>query len=319
MLNINYQDILKYGIFALMNTTLECIPCFFNQVLASGKLLGLPPESIKQIMDEVGDELKRFPLDMTPPAMAYHIQRLFVEKSGEEDPYRSVKIMSNTQALAVIDDLRRIVKESQNPLKTAVKLACAGNIIDYGAFPNGIDVQGEITRILEQSQDAEGEEASSLFEFDTFKQSLHSAKRLMYIGDNAGEIVFDRVLLETIAKAFPQLELYYVTRGQPILNDALVKDALDCGLDSVATIVSSGSKTPGLILSDADPEFLRLYDGADLIISKGQGNYEALSQAEGPIFFLFIIKCEVLRREIGGSMMELILKRNTKHSKKAQY
>nr|WP_319474065.1 ARMT1-like domain-containing protein [uncultured Sphaerochaeta sp.] len=300
-----------------MNTTLECIPCFFNQVLASGKLLGLSPESIKQIMDEVGNELKHFPLDMTPPAMAYHIQRLFVEKSGEEDPYRSVKKMSNTQALAVIDDLRTIVRESQNPLKTAVKLACAGNIIDYGAFPNGIDVQGEITRILEQSQEVAGEEATSLFDFDTFKQSLHSAERLMYIGDNAGEIVFDKVLLETIARAFPQIELYFVTRGQPILNDVLTKDALDCGIDSVATIVSSGSRTPGLILSEADPEFLRLYDDADLIISKGQGNFEALSQAEDPIFFLFIIKCEVISNHIGGAKMELVLKSNTKHPKKA--
>ncbi len=294
-----------------MNTTLNCIPCFFNQVLASGKLLGLSPESIKYIMDEVGNELKNFPLDMPPPAMAYHIQRLFVEKSEENDPYRTVKIMSNTQALAVIDDLRTIVKNSQNPLKTAVKLACAGNIIDYGAFPNGINVQAEITKILEQSQDAEEEGSPSLFDFDTFKQSLSSAKRVMYIGDNAGEIVFDRVLLETIAKEFPQIELYFVTRGKPILNDVLVKDAMDCGLDSVAKIVSSGNRTPGLILSEADPDFLKLYHEADMIISKGQGNYEALSQAEGPIFFLFIIKCEVIMQLIGGSKMELVLKRNT--------
>ena len=293
-----------------MNTTLDCLPCFFKQVLESGKLLGLTPESIKHIMDEIANELKDFPLEMVPPQMAYHMQRMFVEKSGKEDPYREVKEMSNRQAMAVIDQLRTIVRESENPLETAAKLACAGNIIDYGAFPGGIDVEAEITKILQQDQSAGKDGKSSLFDFESFTQALGSAKRVMYIGDNAGEIVFDRVLLETIAETYPQAELYFVTRGNPILNDVLVKDAFDCGLDSVATIVSSGSKTPGLVLSEADPDFLKLYHGADMVISKGQGNFEALSQAEGPIFFLFIIKCEVIMRHIGGSKLELVLKRN---------
>ncbi|MGE4465513.1 damage-control phosphatase ARMT1 family protein [Sphaerochaeta sp.] len=262
-------------------------------------------------MDEVGDELKNFPLDMPPPVMAYHIQRLITEISGQEDPYREIKAASNRQVLAVIDNLRTMVHTSQNPMLMAVKLACAGNIIDYGAFPNGIDVQAEISKILSQTQTAGEESSPSLFDFDVFMQALSSAKRVMYIGDNAGEIVFDRVLLETIAETFPHIELYFVTREKPILNDVLIKDAMDCGLDSVATVVSSGSKTPGLILSEADPDFLSLYRESDMIISKGQGNYEALSQAEGPVFFLLIIKCEVIMRLIGGARLQLVLKKNS--------
>jgi uncharacterized protein with ATP-grasp and redox domains len=293
-----------------MNTTLDCLPCFFKQVLEAGKLIGLPPESIKHIMDDVGNELKNFPLDTVPPKMSLFMQQMFVEKSGVQDPYLEVKETSNRQALAVIDDLRKIVNDSEIPIKTAAELACAGNIIDYGAFPSGVNVTSEITKILQKERNISKEESNGLFDYETFIQALGSAKRVMYIGDNAGEIVFDRVLLETIANTFPKIELYFVTRGKPILNDVLVKDALDCGLDSVATIVSSGSKTPGLILKDADQAFLQLYQGADMIISKGQGNYEALSQVEGPIFFLFIIKCEVIMRHIGGSMRELVLKRN---------
>ncbi len=273
-------------------------------------MLGLPPASIKHIMDEIGNELKHFPLDMSPPEMAYHMQRLFAEQSGKDDPYLEVKTLSNNEALAVIDELRSIVYESENPLKTAVKLACAGNIIDYGAFPSGIDVQAEITGILQQ-QGMSTDTDSPLFEFNAFRQALKSARRVMYIADNAGEIVFDRVLLETIAREFPLIELFFVTRGSPILNDVLIKDALDCGLDSVATVVSSGSKTPGLVLSKAEPTFLKLYHEADMIISKGQGNFEALSDEQGPIFFLFIIKCEVIMQHIGGAMRELVLKRNS--------
>ncbi len=301
----------NYGIVGRMHTSLDCLPCFFKQILESGRLLGLSSESIKQIMDDIGNELKHFPLELSPPEMAYHMQRLFVEKTGREDPYLDVKTMSNKEALAVIDDLRTMVRTSSNPLETAVKLACAGNIIDYGAFPSGINVQGEIAKILQQEL---GGTNSSLFEFDAFQQALKSAKQVLYIADNAGEIVFDRVLLETMADQFPHLELTFVTRGYPILNDVLVKDALDCGLDTVATVVSSGSKTPGLVLNQADPAFLELYHAADMIISKGQGNFEALSEETGPIFFLFIIKCEVIVEHTGGKMRELVLKRNSRPS-----
>jgi uncharacterized protein with ATP-grasp and redox domains len=272
-------------------------------------MLNLSPSSIKHIMDDIGDKLKHFPMDMCPPQMAFHMQRLFAQHSGTNDPYHAIKKMSNQQALAVIDDLRSIIRESVNPLKTAVQLACAGNIIDYGAFPSGIDVQVEITRILQQ-QGMSTVADSPLFEFTAFHEALKKAKRVMYIADNAGEIVFDRVLLETIASMFPETELYLVTRGLPILNDVLPEDAIECGLDSVATIISSGSKTPGLVLSQADPAFLQLYQEADMVISKGQGNFEALSDEQGPIFFLFIIKCEVIMQHVGGAMRDLVLKHN---------
>ncbi len=276
-------------------------------------MLELSPSSIKHIMDDIGDKLKHFPLDMCPPQMACHMQRLFAQHSGTDDPYHAIKKISNQQALAVIDDLRSIVRESETPLKTAVQLACAGNIIDYGAFPSGIDVQAEISKIM-HNQGLHTDIDSALFEFEAFRQALESAKQVMYIADNAGEIVFDRVLLETIATMFPEIELYLVTRGYPILNDVLPEDAIECGLDTVATIISSGSRTPGLVLSQADPAFLRLYHQADMIISKGQGNFEALSDVQGPIFFLFIIKCEVIMRHTGGGMRDLVLKRHCREA-----
>lgn len=123
-----------------MNTYLSCIPCFFNQVIHSGKLIGLDQKELKIIMDALGDELKRFSLDNSPPKMAELMQRLFTELSGNPDPYKMVKQESNAQALLSIDNMRAIVESSPYPLLSAVELSCAGNIIDFGAFPSGVEI-----------------------------------------------------------------------------------------------------------------------------------------------------------------------------------
>ncbi len=291
-----------------MNTYLECIPCFFNQVLQAGERSELSSAQVKVMMDAVGDELKRFPLEASPPEMAPTIQKLYTELSGISDPYKSIKDMSNEKALAVYPELKAIVERSATPLLTAVELACAGNIIDYGAHQD-VDVSGEILQILSQADAAIAHEERELFAFDAFCDDLSKAKRLMYVGDNCGEIVFDRVLIETIAAHYPTLHIDFVTRGTPILNDCLVEDAYTCGLHHAATIVSSGMVSPGLIMKNASPEFKALFDQADMIISKGQGNYEALSGIDAPIYFLLITKCKVIARDLGSSMRDLILKK----------
>ncbi len=292
-----------------MKTYLECIPCFFNQVLQAGKRSNLTSAQVKVMMDAVGDELKRFPLDASPPEMAPIIQELYTDLVGISDPYKSVKDMSNEKALAIYPELKAIVERSAAPLLTAVELACAGNIIDYGATHHDLDVNGEIMRILSQSDAAIAHEERELFAFEAFQQDLSKARRLMYVGDNCGEIVFDRVLIETIAALHPSLHIDFVTRGTPILNDCLVEDAYTCGLHHSATIVSSGMVSPGLILKHAAPEFKAIFDQADIIISKGQGNYEALSGVDAPIYFLLITKCKVIARDLGSSMRDLILKK----------
>jgi len=292
-----------------MKTYLECIPCFFTQVLQAGERSDLSSAQVKVMMDAVGDELKRFPLEASPPEMAPTIQKLYTELSGISDPYKSVKDMSNQKALAIYPELKAIVERSASPLLTAVELACAGNIIDYGATHHDLDVSGEIMQILARSDAAIAHEERELFAFESFREDLSKAKRLMYVGDNCGEIVFDRVLLETIATIHPALHIDFVTRGTPILNDCLVQDAYTCGLHHTATIVSSGMFSPGLILKHAAPEFKALFDQADIIISKGQGNYEALSGVEAPIYFLLITKCKVIARDLGSSMRDLVLKK----------
>jgi len=293
-----------------MNTHLSCLPCFFKQVVESAALLGLSDEAAKQIANAVGAHLGEHAMEQSPPEMAAFIQSQLVLHTGKTDPYDEIKRESNAQALFVYQQLRSIVAESTHPLRTAVELACAGNIIDYGVSSHGVDVGREIEMILAQEEASLAQDGEALFEIDNLERALQTSKRVLYVGDNAGEIVFDRVLLETIKHLYPQLSLHFATRGRPILNDVLTGDAIDCGIDTVATIVSSGVPTPGLALTYASKEFIELYSTFDLVISKGQGNFECLNESEGPIFFLFITKCPVIMEEIGSKMRQIVLMGN---------
>ena len=290
-----------------MNTHDRCIPCLLKQVDQTARLFGLSDASTAEMNDRFRLFLQESHTTGSPPEMAAYIQELLVSYTGNADPYKEIKHNSNRQALAVVEDLRASVEGSSDPLKTAVALACAGNIIDYGVFSSGIDVRREIGAILVRELAEIGSESTERFQFAEFSAALDKAERLLYIGDNAGEIVFDLVLLETIKGLYPNLTIHFATRGKPILNDVLVDDACMVGIDSVATIVSSGVPTPGLVLSLATEEFLSIYDSSDLIVSKGQGNFESLSIPDPRIFFLFITKCEVVANLVGSSLQDLVL------------
>lgn len=294
-----------------MKTYKPCIPCFFRQAANASQLLGISCEHVQEMQESLQRCIDDHKMDeQSPPEMAVSMQKLFVKYSQNTDPYASIKAESNRMALEVLDDLRSLVSESTDQLKKAVELACAGNIIDYGVSSLGLDVRKEIESILQKEEQTISDER---FQLTAFEEALKQAQTVLYVGDNAGEIVFDRVLLETIKHLYPHLSLSFATRGTPILNDVLLEDAHVCGIEEVATVISSGVSTPGLVLSQASKEFLALYPTYDLIISKGQGNYEALSDSKGPIFFLFIAKCGVITGHVGCRMHELILLRNKQY------
>ncbi len=303
-----------FGTIVVMKTHLKCIPCFFQQVADSSKLLGISEEETKKIFVELGDQLKNIPLDFALPEMTQFIQNQLEIYSNKEDPFYEIKQFSNKEALKNIDQMREIVNSSSDKLRKAVELACAGNIIDFGVSSLNVDIKREIESILEQFEESLEKESESLFQLDEFKKSLGDAKKLLFIGDNAGEIVFDKVLIETIKELYPNLELYFATRGRPIINDVLVEDAVSVGIDKLGKVVSSGVGTAGLALEYASKEFLKLYKTFDLIISKGQGNFECLSDTKGPIYFLLISKCSVITEELGSTLRQIVLVKNSKFS-----
>ncbi|MDP8257859.1 MAG: ARMT1-like domain-containing protein [Candidatus Aadella gelida] len=293
-----------------MKTYLECIPCFFRQALEAGIMAGADEIVRKKILDDVAFALPGFSLEASPPEMARIIHGIVKKHTGIEDPYKEIKRKSNITALGVYKRLKEKVKNSPDSLLGAIEVAIAGNIIDYGV-KNTLNVDEEIDKILKDEDKAIKKEKDSCFEYKKFKDELEQASTIVYLGDNAGETVFDRVLMEEIKRIDENKNIYYVVKAKPIINDALAEDAKESGIDSCAEIISSGSDAPGTILSICDKGFIELYKQADMIISKGQGNFEALSEPGRSVFYLFMAKCSVIAKDVGCEIGDIILRYNT--------
>jgi len=288
-----------------MKTYLECIPCFFRQALEASKLSKADETTQKKVLDELARLIPEIGLNSTPPEMGRIIYQLVSKITGVRDPFKEIKEKSNRQSLELYPHLKAKIETSNDRLLTAVRLAIAGNVIDYGAL-NHFVIEEEIENCLKRD--------FAIFDYGDFKEALDEAARILYLADNAGEVVFDKILLEEIKRldALHGRQIFYVVRDRPVINDALVEDARACGIEEVAEVVSSGSDAPGTILGLCSQEFLRLYEDARMIISKGQGNFEALSEQDKPIFFVLKAKCPVIARDVGCSFGDMILKCNAK-------
>jgi len=289
-----------------MKTCLDCIPCFFKQALEASRIANADETIQRKILNETARAIPGFPLESTPPEMARTIYRIVREYTGVDDPYLEIKNQSNHFALKIYDQLMEKVKESHNPLFTAVELAIAGNIIDYGV-KNSLNIKKELERIISEEEQKIKQESRHLFQYQSFKTQLENAKNLLYLADNAGEIVFDRVLLEEIHEKYPNLKICFAVKEKPAINDAMMKDAKDCGLDKVAEVISSGSDAPGTLLPYCSDDFNLLFQKADMVISKGQGNYETLSDEDRPVFFLLLAKCPVIANHLQCELRDVIL------------
>ena len=289
-----------------MKTYLDCIPCFFRQAIEASQIANASLLTQKRILDQLGKTLSDFSLNATPPEMGSIIHRLVKEMTGEKDPYKKIKAESNQLALGIYDHLKRKVRHSQDSLLTAVELAIAGNIIDYGV-KNSFDIHGELEKILHYENQNIKKADRDFFHYPQFEKRLQAAQTILYIADNAGETVFDRILIEEIHHIHKNKKIIYAVKERPIINDALFEDAKTSGIDGIADIISSGLDAPGTILSQCPPGFSEVFSKADMVISKGQGNFEALSEEKGPIFFLFMAKCHVVAMDLGCQLRDVIL------------
>jgi uncharacterized protein with ATP-grasp and redox domains len=247
----------------------------------------------RHVLNSVAGMIPDLALDITPPEIATRVYNVVYEITGNQDPYFEEKNRANEAALSLYSRMKDTVDYSGNPLQTACQLAIAGNDIDLGAHFE----YGSIDSIIEDSLGYQLDPE----DIAEFRKGVEQAGSILYIGDNAGETVFDRVLIEKLLQIHDS-KIIYVVREKPIINDATYDDAIKAGLDKAATIISSGSGAPATILSQCSPEMLRYYRSADVIISKGQGNYESLSGQPENIFFLFKVKCPVIARNSGHAV-----------------
>jgi len=289
-----------------MKTYLDCIPCFFKQALEASRIAGANEKIQRRVLDAVAEALPEFPLEASPPQMGRIIYNLVREYTETDDPYLQIKEQSNRLALSIYDRAINDLSRGQDRLLNAVELAIAGNIIDYGVN-NTLDIGVELESILSTERNKIGDEDRTFFNIDSFKKSLSEANTVLYLGDNAGETVFDRILMEEIKRMDGTKTITYAVKEKPSINDALKKDAVDCGIDTIAEIISSGSDAPGTIPALCSDEFMNRFHKADIVISKGQGNFEGLSDSERTVFFLLIAKCPVIAADIGCRVGNMVL------------
>lgn len=276
-----------------MKTSLDCYPCFLRQALSAARRAGASPEQQHGILLATMDQLRSVAADATPPEMAERIHRLVRDRTGDPDPYRQAKQDATRQALALLPRLRDLVRASADPLDTAVRIAIAGNIIDHGVAES-FALEATLERVLAQPYVRDGLAA--------LRQALAGTETVLYLGDNAGETVFDRVLIEHLSRP-----VTYVVKGAPIINDATREDAIAAGLDAVAEIIDNGSQAPGTLLDRCSAAFRERFHRATLVIAKGQANYETLSDSPAPIFFLLQAKCGVIAGDLGVKVGDILL------------
>ncbi len=278
-----------------MKTQLDCFPCLISQALNTAKIVTTEKEIIHKVMKQVCLFLPTKSLDVTPSEFGREVYRIVSTITGIKDPFREMKKLHTKQALRLYPKLKDLILSSEDPLLTAIRISIAGNVIDFGTTQK-FDMEKDLDAILKMD--------FAVNHYQAFCKALNEASTILFIGDNAGETVFDRLLIEKLGKP-----VTYVVRERPIINDAILEDAVEAGIDKVAEILSSGCDAPGCILSLCTDEFLELYNSAELIISKGQGNYEGLSDEHRPIFFLLKAKCFVVAGDIGVPQGSILLKK----------
>ena len=276
-----------------------------RQALDAGRMATDDPVIQRDVLDRVAKLLPTVPLDATPIDMGQIVHRLVREVTGTTDPYKSVKKESNDLGLKLYPTLKSQVLESADPLLTAIKIAGAGNIIDFGP-KLAMDANGSIEQVLNDSFSQALQGNLDQDQYNAFKEKLAAVNELLYLGDNTGEIVCDKILIEELIRRGKSVT--FVTRGAPTINDVTLADARYVELDRVATVVTNGSDAPGTRLSDCSPQFIEAFESAQLIISKGQGNFEGLSDIPRPIFFLFKVKCPVIARETEAEIGTVVLR-----------
>jgi uncharacterized protein with ATP-grasp and redox domains len=279
-----------------MKTELECLPCFYGQIERTLVYAGINGDRGRRIRRKAEALIERASLDEVPARTTTDIHRLLRREAGA-DPYKKVKEAYNRIALEKLPALRKRAGETADRLEGGVRVAIAGNVIDFGIYEQ-ID--------LDRSIDDSFRLPLSHAGYRAFASAVRSASRILYLCDNAGEIVFDRVLLEALGDAGKDVTV--AVKGSPVINDATLDDAAVAGLVECAAVIDNGNDGIGTLLEACAPGFMDAYQSADLIISKGQANYETLVEtADERIFFLFKVKCPVVANVLSLENGDIVL------------
>ena len=275
---------------------LECLHCALNQVILTTEVAGTPEPLRRELMQRALKLLAEGDVNRNNCIQIEQVYRMVAEGLGDADPYRETRLFFDRDMLRLLPQLRKHIAQSEDPLRAAVRAAIAGNLIDLAALG------GEVTleRAMQKVEDVE-REGLYFDDCDGLDAALKSARTVLVLGDNCGEIAMDRLLIETIRRLYPQIEVKYSVRGSAVVNDVTYEDAAAVGMDEVAEVIDNGDCLLTTLLCRASEDFRREFYAADVIIAKGMGNYEGLYNCDrGNIWFLMIAKCSVVARMSGA-------------------
>jgi len=279
-----------------MKAKAECHRCFQRQVRDAAQLAGMDEAAGNHLLAEVNAQLQLTSLDVNPAITASALHALIRERSGNPDPFHGKKHEATAHALSLYAHLKQRIAEADDPLDTAVRMAIAGNIIDLGVAAE-YDLEASIERVLAIEP--------AINHMAALKRAIERAESILYLADNAGETVMDRLLIETLDKP-----VSYVVKGGPAVNDATREDATAAGIDSVAEVIDNGAAAMGTILQQCSAEFRQRFESAELVLAKGMANYESLSGTRENLFFLLQAKCAVVAADLGVEEKSIVILEN---------
>ncbi len=279
-----------------------CVSCIINQSIKVADAIDADTTLTNKLTTTVTDMSKEFSFRLSPPEVAADVYEKMALLAKKEDLYDEVKELSTQKALSFIPFLKEKLQNSSEKLLVATKIAVAGNVIDLAAAVE-FDLDEELEKIFHTE--------FSHNDFTQLQKELQRAKKIVVLGDNVGEHIFDYLFIQTLQGLYPDIHVSYMVRGNPIINDVTMKEAREAGFDTLCELVDSGVNTPGFAYSRANSYAQELFDSADLVMSKGMGNYECLSPSHrSNICFLLKVKCDVVASSLGANVGDIICKIN---------
>ena len=284
-----------------MALNFNCISCNINQAIKIANMLNLPRENEEKIIKHILAYLSTADYSKCNPEIMGEIWEIICSFTNNSDPYNQLKRYYNLEILKLYNETISVINASDNKYITALKIAIVGNFIDFAA-KHTFSLEVLKQKILDSKNiQLSIDHSMRLYE------KLGEAKSLLYLGDNCGEIVLDKIFIEFIKQEFPGIKVFYGVRGKPIVNDVTQEDAQMTGMDKVAQVIENGSGSLGTVIEKTSQDFRKKFYEADVIISKGQGNYESLSTIDrGGIFFLFMAKCDLVAEILNVETMSIV-------------
>lgn len=283
----------------------DCFMCDRNQIRKISAFLELDERTEKQLLELANEYLENCDRTKTNPEVMAEIWKQTTGVLENNNPYKDIKVRYNQLMISMEKDIEEIIDSSEQPLQTALKLAVLANIIDFSAR-HEFDEQLVKDKLMQADRTR-----LALDDSDKLFDALAHARSLLYLGDNCGEIVVDKMFIRKIRQRYPELKVTYGVRGQAIVNDVTMEDAADIHMEDVAQIISNGDGSLGTVLGRTSMQFRDVFSDSDVVIAKGQGNYEGLlEETREHLFFLFMAKCDLVARLIEAEKMSIVCVEN---------